>query len=69
MNTKIRKLVRDMCYMAQWHGKTLGLVSGHRLQRHEDGSYTITIRLVPEGGDMNVGGDNGVVLCQHRRIG
>lgn len=47
MNEYLRMTVRRFCSLVRHKGKALGLSAAHRVQRHEDGSYTITIRLVP----------------------
>lgn len=65
MERAIRKIVRSVCNITRHRGKALSLRTGHRLQRHEDGSYTLTIRLVPEGVDMNIGGVDGIIINQH----
>lgn len=69
MNEYLRMTVRRFCSLVGHKGKALGLSAAHRVQRHEDGSYTITIRLVPEGVDVDVGGVDGIVINQHRRFG
>ena len=69
MNEYLRMTVRRFCNLVRHKGKALGLSAAHRIQRHEDGSYTITIRLVPEGVDVDVGGVDGIVISQHRRFG
>lgn len=69
MNETLRMTVRRFCSLMRHRGKALGLSAAHRIQRHEDGSYTITIRLIPEGVDVDVSGVDGIVISQHRRFG
>lgn len=69
MNEYLRMTVRRFCSLIRHRGKALGLSSAHRIQRHEDGSYTITIRLVPEGVNVDVGSVDGIVISQHRSFG
>lgn len=66
MNRTIRKMVRSVCNITRHKGKALNLRMGHRMQRHEDGSYTLTIRLIPEGVDMNIGGVDGIIINHHQ---
>lgn len=66
MDESIRTTVRQMGSLIRHKAKALGLNEAHRLQRHRDGSYTITFRLVPEGVDADGSGVDGVVICQSR---
>lgn len=68
MDARLTMMTRGIGSIARHEARALGLSSGHRLQRHGDGSYTLTIRLAPEGVDMDVGGVDGVVISQHRSM-
>lgn len=68
MDDYLKRVIRHMGNLIRHKGKAQGLSEAHRLQRHEDGSYTITIRLVPEGVDMDASGVDGVVISQSQRF-
>lgn len=61
-------MVRNFSQLAKHKGKALGLREGHMLQRHDDGSYTIKIRLVPEDADMNGDGIDGIIINRSRSV-
>ena len=68
MDARLMMMTRGIGSIARHEARALGLSAGHRLQRHRDGSYTLTIRLAPEGVDLDAGGVDGIVISQHRSM-
>lgn len=62
------RLFMRLCNLARHKGKALGLREQHIYQRHEDGSYTLTIRMIPTAGRSDVGSVDGAVVYQSRGI-
>lgn len=62
------RLFRRMCNIARHKGKALGLIEQHEFQRHEDGSYTMTVQLIPERNPSDVGSVDRVIIHKSRGI-
>lgn len=61
-------LFMRLCNIAKHKGKALELREQHEFQRHEDGSYTMTIRLIPERKPSDVGSVDRVIIHKSRGI-
>jgi hypothetical protein len=66
MEQIIRKAVELFRLKLRYTTKALGLRVEHRCQRHEDGSYTVLIRVVPKGVGVDVGGVDGFIFNESR---
>ena len=62
MMTLFRRLINIMRHKA----KALEMREEHICQRHEDGSYTLTVRMIPSGAASNLGGVDGIITHKSR---
>lgn len=66
MNEKIKRFFRKMTGEMYIRGKALNLREEHRIQRHEDGSYTLLIRMIPPGGSVEGNSVDGIIVNESR---
>lgn len=62
------KFMARLCNLAKRKAKALGMREEHIYQSHEDGSYSITIHMIPEAGASDVGGVDRIIIHRTRGI-
>ena len=65
---QIVRMFRRLCNIAAHKAKALELREQHIFQRLEDGSYTMTIRMIPKTAQSDIGGVDGIIVHKSRGI-
>lgn len=65
---KMIQLFRRIINIMNHKAKALGLREQHIIQRHEDGGYTLTIHMIPEARESDIGSVDGIIIHRSRGI-